>query len=128
MGKKRKPPMDPRLAHLIMKLKRVKKSLEEDKELPYFKPTTLCDLCANACGFCEWSEAGNMRPVPGWEAIRNDISSGRVDGSTVALESYIVLDCPKYRPDENGARYTFDRQHVIDRYMAKKEGRYCEED
>lgn len=121
--------MNTELTQLMMKLRHVLHLMkQEELPPPPFSASTLCDLCANACGFCEWSEYGNMRPVPGWEAIRNDISSGRVDGSTVVLESYIVLDCPKFCPDANGARYTFDRQHVIDRYIAKKEGRYCEED
>ena len=120
--------MNTELTQLMMKLRHVLHLMkQEELPPPPFNASTLCDLCANACGFCEWSEYGNMRPVPGWEAIRNDILyfNGR---ENVKIESYIVLDCPKYRPDENGARYTFDQEHVIDRYMAKKEGRYCEED
>lgn len=121
--------MNTELTQLMMKLRHVLHLMkQEELPPPPFNASTLCDLCANACGFCEWSEAGNMRPVPGWEAIRNDITAGRINGESIVIESYIVLDCPKYRPDENGARYTFDRQHVIDRYIAKKEGRYCEED
>lgn len=107
---------------LMMKLKHVLHLMKQEEfPPPQFNASTLCDLCANACGFCEWTEYGNMRPVPGWEAIRNDVASGRVDGSTVVLESYIVLDCPKFCPDANGARYTFDREKAIERYITKKE-------
>lgn len=128
---------DVRIEQLIMKLRRVayllaqkekQKAEQEETPPPFFKATTLCDLCANACGGCEWSEYGNMRPVPGWEALRSDVMSSRNGGRSGLLESYIVLDCPKYYPDENGARYEFDRKSAIDRYMAKKEGRYSEED
>lgn len=128
---------DVRIEQLIMKLRRVayllaqkeKQKAERDETLPpLFKATTLCDLFANACGGCEWSKYGDMRPVPGWEAIRSDVLSSRNGGGGAPLESYIVLDCPKYHPDENGARYEFNRQSAIDRYMAKKEGRYSEED
>ena len=120
--------MNTELTQLMMKLRHVLHLMkQEELPPPPFNASTLCDLCANACGFCEWSEAGNMRPVPGWEAIRNDISSGRVDGSTVVLESYIVLDCPKYCPDTNGARYTFDREYAIGRFNALRKGRENEE-
>lgn len=138
---KKNQKQDIRIEQLIMKLRRVaylmaqkeqkekQKTEQEETPPPFFKATTLCDLCANACGGCEWSKYGDMRPVPGWEALRSDVMSSRNGGGSVALlESYIVLDCPKYQPDENGARYEFDRKSAIDRYMAKKEGRYSEED
>lgn len=120
--------MNTELTQLMMKLKHVLHLMkQEELPPPPFNASTLCDLCSKACGFCEWSEYGNMRPVPGWEAIRNDISSGRVDGSTVVLESYIVLDCPKFCPDANGARYTFDREYAIGRFNTLRKGREDEE-
>ena len=114
------------LIQLTMKLKRVL-CLMKQEELPPppFSASTLCDLCANACGFCEWSEYGNMRPVPGWEAIRNDILyfNGR---ENVKIESYAVLSCPKFVPDANGARYEFDKEYARER--ASKRGVYRGED
>lgn len=58
-------------------------------------PHTLCEVCANACGGCCWSEYGVQRPVPGWSAVRNDINifGGR---SSLKIESYAVLDCPQF--------------------------------
>lgn len=120
--------MNTELTQLMMKLRHVLHLMkQEELPPPPFNASTLCDLCSKACGLCEWSEYGNMRPVPGWEAIRNDISSGRVDGSTVVIESYIVLDCPKFCPDSNGARYTFDREYAIGRFNALRKGREDEE-
>lgn len=56
-------------------------------------PHTLCEVCANACGGCCWSEYGVQRPVPGWSAVRNDINIFG-DRSSLKIESYAVLDCP----------------------------------
>lgn len=56
-----------------------------------YVPTTLCELCANACGGCRWSRKDVQEPVPGWEAARRDLPwDGRM------LESYVVLDCPEF--------------------------------
>ena len=91
--------MNTELTQLMMKLRHVLHLMkQEELPPPPFNASTLCDHCARACGLCEWSEAGKMRPVPGWEAIRNDRASGRVDVSTVVIESYNVLDCPKFCP------------------------------
>lgn len=35
-----------------------------------------------------------MRPVDGWQAIRNDVSPNKVGGAYV--ESYVVLACPEF--------------------------------
>lgn len=59
----------------------------------------LCDICDNACGFCEWSEYHNMRPVPGWDAVEGKVPIQRlVNGKQriVYETSYTVLDCPKF--------------------------------
>lgn len=116
---------DVRIEQLIMKLRRVayllaqkeKQKAERDETTPpLFKATTLCDLCANACGGCEWSKYGDMRPVPGWEALRRDVCTEKT-----VLESYIVLSCPKFEADANGARYEFDRLYAMERYRQANE-------
>ena len=117
--------MNTELTQLMMKLRHVLHLMkQEELPPPPFNASTLCDLCANACGFCEWSEK-NARPVPGWEAIRNDILyfNGR---ENVKIESYAVLDCPKFVPDANGARYEFDKEYARER--ASKRGVYRGED
>lgn len=57
---------------------------------------TLCWRCANFGGGCPWTVHGNMLPVPGWTAIRNDQSPS--SGET-PIESYFVLDCPLHVSD-----------------------------
>lgn len=111
--------MNTELTQLMMKLRHVLHLMKrEELPPPPFKASTLCDLC-------EWSEYGNMRPVPGWEAIRNDILyfNGR---ENVKIESYAVLSCPKFVPDANGARYEFDKEYARER--ASKRGVYRGED
>lgn len=66
-----------------------------DSELPY-EAWTLCELCDNAGGFCRWSEQGVQKPVEGWRAIRRDIEYD---------ESYVVLECPEFFPQECYRRY-----------------------
>lgn len=105
------------LNQAIMKLRRVayRYEVERRRKLtppkPDFIPTTLCDLCANACGGCEWSDCGNMRPVPGWEAVRNDVKSCRGENNDVVVESYVVLSCPKFEQDR--MEYTFSRETAM---------------
>ena len=71
---------------------------------PHYKPTTLCEVCANACGGCSWSEKDVQKPVEGWDAIRNDITniSSSKDGRTWSRmdESYLVLACPQFELEE----------------------------
>lgn len=67
--------------------------MEQD---PY-RITTLCEICDNACGFCEWSEKDNMRPVPGWDAILRPIQSLNI--------SYTVLHCPSFICDPGREEY-----------------------
>ena len=67
---------------------------------PGFVPTTLCDLCDNACGHCNWSRAGVQQPVDGWTAIRRDLA-----GINSIIVSYVVLSCPEFAADEKGEKY-----------------------
>ena len=61
-------------------------------------PKTICFLCKNCIPNpqnhigCEWSYF--LEPVPGWNAIRNDLRPSRKDGEM--LVSYTVIDCPKF--------------------------------
>lgn len=67
---------------------------------------TLCDVCENACGSCEWSEKWVQKPVPGWDAVRRDVSNETtIDGKRIQMlvESYIVLRCPKFVLEEKWA-------------------------
>lgn len=73
---------------------------------PTYCPKTLCEVCANATGFCPWSEKGHQRPVPGWNAIRKDFPSG--DKYKVPVESYIVLRCPLFELEEHN-RWAYER-------------------
>lgn len=66
-----------------------------DQLHPNYRPKTLCEVCSKATGFCPWSEKGNMRPVPGWDAIRSGL---KYQGTSV--ESYIVLCCPQFSLEE----------------------------
>ena len=59
-----------------------------------YVPTTLCELCENACGGCRWSQKDVQEPVDGWEAVRRDLP-----GEAGRLESYVVLECPEYEPE-----------------------------
>ena len=61
---------------------------------------TICWKCDNACGGCSWSR--EFKPVPGWKATRNDVSTSRcVSGKNrrTKTESYIVHECPEFVPD-----------------------------
>lgn len=69
--------------------------------------STLCEICANACGGCSWSQYGRWEPVEGWEAMRNDVVCP--NAIKKIAESYIVLDCPRYVPDQYAKKYPFDR-------------------
>lgn len=52
---------------------------------------TICWYCRRACVSCR-------KPVPGWTAIRNDVTSYQ-DRQAIKIESYIVLACPNFEPD-----------------------------
>lgn len=60
---------------------------------------TLCFSCQNAvpnkekCLGCPWSES--FEPVEGWNAMPTTLSES--DG---IIDSYLVLECPMYIPDE----------------------------
>lgn len=49
---------------------------------------TLCWKCDHACkGGCSWVDS--FEPVPGWKAEHQ---------VTASLDSYMVIDCPEFRP------------------------------
>lgn len=75
-----------------------------------YSPHTLCEVCANACGFCRWSEYGVQKPVPGLDAVRRDIR-GKVNREPMCIESYVVLDCPEFCLEERWPQeyQAFDR-------------------
>lgn len=74
---------------------------EEEAKQPV-SVSTLCFDCVNAVPTpdgtrgCEWSRC--FRPVPGWEAKRNDvrIQSGNTNPPVRMVESYRVRKCPKF--------------------------------
>lgn len=67
------------------------------------KMHTLCWTCQNYAKGCEWSESRATIPVPGWNAVENELfTSHTVNGVNhiYKTKSYCVLDCPKYKRDE----------------------------
>lgn len=62
---------------------------------------TLCWRCKKAVGLCAWTELDSSKkvrfePVPGWVAVKSPGMPGRKS------ESYLVLSCPEFDPDERG--------------------------
>ena len=62
---------------------------------------TLCWRCKKAVGRCAWTELDSSKkvrfePVPGWVAVKSLGMPGRKS------ESYLVLSCPEFDPDERG--------------------------
>ena len=62
---------------------------------------TLCWRCKKAVGRCAWTELDSSKkvrfePVPGWVAVKSPGIPGRKS------ESYLVLSCPEFDPDERG--------------------------
>ena len=62
---------------------------------------TLCWRCKKAVGRCAWTELDSSKkvrfePVPGWVAVKSPGMPGRKS------ESYLVLSCPEFDPDERG--------------------------
>ena len=62
---------------------------------------TLCWRCKKAVGRCAWTELDSSKkvrfePVPGWVAVKSPGMTGRKS------ESYLVLSCPEFDPDERG--------------------------
>ena len=84
--------------------KRAMESMWAD-ERKWFVPHTLCEICANACGFCSWSEKDVQQPVPGWEAIRADLVERQTGGQPRTVESYVVVKCPQFVLEEQYAKY-----------------------
>ena len=68
-----------------------------DGNKPGQKQHTLCWDCAKATtGECNWSQAEDYSPVPGWTAIPTVIHSTLESGRT---DSYIVIKCPEFKRD-----------------------------
>lgn len=78
-----------------------------------FVPTTLCDMCGNACGHCRWSRKGVQKPVEGWDAVRRDIPV-MAEGELKWVESYVVIDCPQFQLEDRCWAYyrMFDRDRI----------------
>ena len=62
---------------------------------------TLCWRCKKAVGRCAWTELDSSKkvrfePVPGWVAVKSLGIPGRKS------ESFLVLSCPDFDPDERG--------------------------
>ncbi len=80
--------------------------------------TTQCLVCENAYGGCRWSQDG--QPIPGWDAVRNDL----VDTVPIfrQIESYVVLDCPKFRLEPRWAEEykRFSPENARRAVMARK--------
>ena len=69
---------------------------------------TLCDVCENACGGCEWSEKWVQKPIPGWDAVRRDVPTEIAWNGKKRHkmdESYTVLHCPKFVLEEKWASW-----------------------
>lgn len=63
---------------------------------------TLCVRCKKS-GFGNISECcweAEFKPVPGWNAIRQDIKISENDDRALYTESYLVLECPGYVREE----------------------------
>lgn len=87
----------------------------KDCIVPEYTPSTLCEICQNACGGCAWSKYGEQKPVEGWEAIRNDlyVNHGTVTAPISFIqESYVVLACPEFEPDRFADRFPFRRSEA----------------
>lgn len=89
----------------------------KDCIVPEYTPSTLCEVCENACGGCSWSEKNVQKPVEGWEAVRNDIFYHGTKSEFI--ESYIVLSCPKYKPDHFAKKYSFSKLEAKRRALHK---------
>lgn len=64
-----------------------------------YKNQTLCWTCQNACCGCSWSQS--FTPVEGWEAKPTKIRLVPLaKGGLEYIESYKVISCPNYIPDE----------------------------
>ena len=91
---------------------------------PYYKPLTLCEVCAKACGRCPWSKKDVQQPVEGWDAIRNDVGlqeHRRGELRQRLCESYVVLACPLFELEERH-RWAYERfdPELVRRKLAGK--------
>lgn len=78
---------------------------------PNYRPATLCEVCANACGGCSWSAYGVQQPVKGWDAIRHDVAANdksKGEARQAMSESYVVLGCPEFKLEEHH-RWAYER-------------------
>ena len=87
---------------------------------------TLCWFCDKACGGCRWSRKDEQKPVEGWDAVRRDVPMTDNGGGVHWAESYVVLDCPAYRPEPQWWFYALNWDKELARHMAglSEEERY----
>lgn len=85
------------LADAYVKFRGYKKCTLEELTSPYNKGAsykqTKCWKCKNTAK-CEWAK-GN--PVPNWNAVPTKIKEATIRGVPVLVDSYLVLDCPKFQ-------------------------------
>ena len=79
---------------------------ERCDKFPKKNQSTICGDCALA-GFgciskCPWER--EFKPVPGWDAIRQDIKVSKDDEEARYTESYLVRACPLYKKEERKCR------------------------
>lgn len=79
-----------------------KKRTEGHTEQMYHNhKTQLCQTCARASGFCEWSK--HLKPVEGWTAEPTLVKHLQRNGSgkvvSIEVESYHITGCPLYMED-----------------------------
>ena len=100
------------------------KELSMAQRYPTYTPGTLCEVCANACGGCSWSEKDVQQPVEGWDAVRRDISIMEYRGEQRQMlsESYVVLDCPLFELEERHrwAYKRFDPEAIRAKMTARR--------
>jgi hypothetical protein len=82
------------------------------------KENTLCWNCANACGKCCWSK--KFKKVKGWIA-KKTIIKGDPNGLEPNIDSYLVIECPKFIKDER----SLCTLGVTNTIVAKKLGFSC---
>lgn len=84
-----------------------------------YTPSTLCEICENACGGCSWSKKNVQNPVEGWTALRNDLPCHGDYASNKMVESYVVIRCPEYIPDKFAEKYPLNEEYAKKRAMIR---------
>lgn len=85
--------------------------------------TNICFDCQKACGGCSWSEINpdtgkpRFQPVEGWTAERVLINIGNEGGARRLSETYHIMKCPEFVPDEqresDSCNITMEQMEVI---------------